>query len=71
MARIQIEYTASVEAYKAKLQELIALNETLMRVSNSANASIQNLNKSASQAGGTSSSTNESTVGIINPVVAS
>jgi tape measure domain-containing protein len=54
MARIQIEYTASVEAYKAKLQELIALNETLMRVSNSANASIQNLNKSASQAGGTS-----------------
>jgi len=54
MARIQIEYTASVEAYKAKLQELIALNETLTRVSNSANASIQNLNKSASQAGGTS-----------------
>jgi tape measure domain-containing protein len=54
MARIQIEYTASVEAYKAKLQELIALNETLMRASNSANVSIQNLNKSASQAGGTS-----------------
>ena len=48
MARIQIEYTANVEALKSKLNELIDINEKLNRSVFSTKTSLENMSKAVS-----------------------
>lgn len=49
MAKIQIEYTANVEALKSKLNELVRINETLSRSVFATKMALEDMSKATSQ----------------------